>query len=207
MCKKVVILGAGGHAKVVADIILKSGDKVYGFLDDSLPRGTKIIDEYFVLGKLDDCLHLLKQDNDLLFIMAIGNNYSREIIDKKYKLNYYTAIDPNSTIGMNTVIGEGTVIQANSSIDPDVKIGRMCIIGKGAVVAHDNMLGDYIHVSPNATLCGTVSIGDFTHIGAGATVRNNISITQDCVIGAGAVVVKNIEDSGTYVGVPVKKIK
>ena len=76
----------------------------------------------------------------------------------------------------------------------------------GAIIEHDNIIENYVHVSPNATLCGTVKIGECTHIGANATVKNNTEICNKCIIGAGALVVKNINESGTYVGVPVKGI-
>ena len=206
MSKKVVILGAGGHAKMIADIIIKSGDSVYGFLDDNLTAGTKIMGQYSVLGKINDCIKLQK-DEELYFIIGIGNNYIRKEIYEKYKLNYYTAIHPTAVIAIDTKIGEGTVIKSNATIDVSTTIGKNCIIGTGAIVAHDNNIGNYVHVPPNATLCGTVTIGDFTHIGAGTTVINNINIVSDCVIGAGAVVAKDIKEKGTYVGVPVKKIK
>ena len=94
---------------------------------------------------------------------------------------------------------------ANACINSSANIGKHCIINTGAIVEHDNQLEDYVHISPNATLCGTVKIGESTHIGAGVTVKNNINVTRNCTIGAGAVVVKNIEKEGIYVGVPAKK--
>ena len=206
MSKKVVIIGAGGHAKVIADIIEKSGDIIYGFLDDNLPVDTKIVKEYKVLGKIDKCIEL-QNNEDIYFIIGIGNNYFRKKINDVYKLKYYTAIHPTAVIAINTNIKEGSVIMANSCINTSSKIGRHCIINTGTIIEHDCYVGDYIHISPNATLCGTVTVGEFTHIGAGVTIINNINITSDCIIGAGGVVVKDIKEKGTYVGVPVKKIK
>lgn len=207
MCKDVVIIGAGGHAKVIADIIEKSGDKVLGFLDDNLPKDITVIKEYKVLGKIEECQELLSKNKGLYFIIAIGNNYIRKNISEKYVLNYYTAIHPASTIGMQVNIGEGTVIMANVCINSNAIIGKNCIINTGAIIEHDNVIEDYVHVSPNVTLCGTVKIGAFTHVGASATIKNNITIINDCIIGAGAVVLKDIEESGTYIGVPAKKLK
>ena len=88
MSKKVVIIGTGGHSKVVADIIIKSGDKLIGFLDDNLEVGSKIIENYQVLGKIEKCLDLQKEKKELYFIIAIGDNHIREEIYSKYKLNY-----------------------------------------------------------------------------------------------------------------------
>ena len=206
MSKKVVIIGAGGHAKVIADIIIKSGDEVVGFLDDNIEKDTIVIDNYKVIGKTKDCLKL-KEDKELYFIIAIGNNFIRKDISKTYNLNYYTAIHPTAVIGMQVQIEKGTVIMANSCINSNTKIGKHCIINTGAIVEHDNIIEDYVHISPNATLCGTVTIREGTHIGAGSVIKNNVTITNNCIIGAGGVVVKNIEESGTYVGVPAKLIK
>lgn len=206
MSKKVVIIGAGGHAKVIADIIIKSGDIVVGFLDDNLEKDAIIIDNYKVIGKIDDCLKL-KQDNELYFIIAIGDNITRKNIAEKYNLNYYIAIHPTAVIGMQAQIENGTVIMANACINSNTKVGKHCIINTGAIVEHDNVIENYAHISPNATLCGTVQVGKYTHIGAGSTVKNNVIITNNCIIGAGAVVVKDINESGTYVGVPALKIK
>lgn len=205
MSKEIVIIGAGGHAKVIADIIEKSGDIVYGFLDDNKEVGEKVIKNYKILGKISECENIQTNNKKLYFIIAIGNNYVRKSIYEKYTLNYYTAIHPKCNIGIDVKIEEGTVIMANACINSNTCIGKNSIINTSAVVEHDNIIEDYVHISPNATLCGTVKVGAFTHIGAGAIIKNNTKITEDCTIGAGAVVVKNIEEKGTYVGVPAKK--
>ena len=198
MKKKVVIMGCGGHGKVVADIIKKSGDIVEGFLDDyndSFPG---------VIGRIDDCVKY----EDCCFVIAIGDNDTRQKIQRKYgDLKFYTAIHPCAVIGENVSIGNGTVVMANAVINSDTMIGMHCIINTGSTVEHDNKISDFVHVSPGAVLCGTVSVGEKTHIGAGAVVINNISIEKNTVVGAGAVVVKNIENSGTYIGVPAMERK
>ena len=96
---------------------------------------------------------------------------------------------------------------ANACINTSAKIGKHCIINTAAIIEHDNILEDYVHVSPNATLSGTVKVGELTHIGSGAVVKNNIDICGNCSIGAGATVVKNIEESGVYVGTPSRKLR
>lgn len=210
MNKNVIIMGAGGHSKVIADIIVKSQDNVLGFLDDNIPINTVIIKEkkLKVLGKIEDSIKIKEQNNDIEFVIGIGNNKTRKAIAEKYpNLNYYTAIHPSSQIALDVKIEDGTVIMANACINTSTTIGKHCIINTGAIIEHDNIIEDYVHISPNATLCGTVKIGELTHIGAGSTIKNNINICSNCIIGAGAVVVKNIEEEGTYVGVPVKKIK
>lgn len=208
MSKEVVIIGAGGHAKVIADIIQKSGDIVYGFLDDKLKEGTNICNrqELKVIGDFNKRFTLPVTHKNLEFIVAIGDNNRRKEIVKNNvpNIKYYTAIHPSANIGIDVTIGEGTVIMANATINSSAFIGKHCIINTGAIVEHDNVLEDYVHVSPNATLCGTVKIGEATHIGAGATVKNNTNVVGNSIIGAGAVVVKNIDKNGIYMGVPAK---
>lgn len=196
MCKQVVIMGAGGHAKVVADIIRKSGDTVVGFLDD-FNKGEGI------LGTIADCVKF----ENCSFVIAIGLGKVRKNISEKYpKLDYYTAIHPRAIISENVSIGKGSVVMANAVINAGAVIGEHSIINTSSVVEHDDKLGKYVHVSPGAVLCGTVTVGDNTHIGAGSVVRNNITICENCVIGCGAAVVKDIEKSGTYIGVPSEEI-
>lgn len=210
MCEDVIIIGAGGHAKVIADIIHKSGDNVLGFLDDTKEKGNIIIKDINlkVIGKVDECVKISKINSNVKFIIAIGNNQIRKQISERYKdIEYYTAIHPSAQIALDVEIEEGTAIMANACINTSAKIGKHCIINTGAIVEHDNQIENYVHISPNGTCCGTVKIGELTHIGAGAIVKNNINITSECVIGAGTIVVKDINEKGTYVGVPAKKMK
>ena len=205
MQNKVIILGAGGHAKVIADIVLKNNDCLIGFLDDNISTNTTIIKDYKVIGKLEKAIELNKENNNLKFVIGIGDNLARSQISKKYTLPYYTAIHPNAVIGIETKIGIGTVVMANASVNSNSTIGKHCIINTGAVIEHDNILEDYVHISPNATLGGTVKIGEKSHIGIGATVKNNINICKNCIVGAGAVIVKDIKENGIYIGVPAKR--
>lgn len=207
MNKDVVIIGAGGHAKVIADIIVKSNDEVIGFLDDDQTLSPNIIDRYKLIGTIADCEKIQRKNPDFQFIIAIGNNHIRTKVADKYNLNYYTAIHPSTIIGLGVNIAEGTAIMANAVINSSTKIGKHCIINTGAIIEHDNIIEDCVHISPNATLCGTVNVGKLTHIGAGAIVKNNMTVCNNCIIGAGGVVVKSIEEEGTYIGIPVKKIK
>ena len=197
--KEVVIFGAGGHGKVIADIIEKSGDRVIGFLDDKQSLDNVL--GYPIIGQLNECIKFKQYQ----FFIAIGNNKIRKMIADRYcDIKYYTAIHPSSCIANNVCIGEGTCIMANAIINSSTHIGNHCIINSGAVVEHDNIICNYVHISPSATLCGTVKVAECTHIGAAAVVKNNITITRDCTIGAGAVVVNNINKKGIYVGIPAK---
>ena len=200
MCN-VIIIGAGQNSKVVADIVLKNGDTLLGFLDDN--KTGKIIGDYQVIGKIDDCQKFASQAN---FIISIGDNQIRKPVAKKFDLNWYTAIHPSAQIGIFTDIGEGSCIMANAVVNANSKIGKHCIINSACVIEHDNIISDYVHISPNATICGDVVIGEGSHIGAGAVVKNSIRITENVVVGIGAAIVKNIETAGKYIGVPARKM-
>lgn len=202
MSKSVVIIGASGHGKVIADTVLKSSDKVVGFLDDGVEKGTQIVG-FSVLGKTED----YKNYADCEFVIAIGDSYIREKIANELPVKWYTAIHPTAVISsLDVEIGEGTVVMANAVINSSAKIGKHCIINTGAIVEHDNVLEDYVHLSPNVVLSGIVKVGKSTHIGAGSCTKQVLNIASDCVFGAGSVIVKDITESGTYAGVPVKKI-
>lgn len=204
MPKNVVIIGAGGHAKVIADIITKSNDNVIGFLDDNLDIQNKTI--YLnktVLGTTKD----IDKYKEYYFVIGIGNNNIRENIANSYDLKWYTAIHPNAIIANEVSIEEGSVVMAGSIINTGTKIGKHCIINTKSSLDHDNIIEDYVHISPGATLAGTVHIKEKTWICAGATIINNITIAKNNIIGAGSVVIKDInEENGTYVGVPARRV-
>ena len=188
---RLVIIGASGHGKVIADMAVKCGYKDIVFLDDN--ENVKECVGFPVIGKVLDAKNM--EDDK---IVAIGNAEIRKKIQSQLS-NLVTLIHPSAVISRRVKIGEGTVIMA------DVVIGKGCIINTGASVDHDCKLGDFVHVSVGAHVAGTVSIGKKTWVGAGATVSNNVSICGHCMIGAGAVVVKDLKKSGIYIGVPVRE--
>lgn len=204
MNRQVVIIGASGHGKVVADIVLRSGDTVVGFLDDA-PNLPPAICGIPYLGPVSNYRKFRRAE----FIIAIGNAVTRQkLAGMLENVTWYTAIHPNAVISsLGTSIGKGTVIAANAIVNPGASIGMHCIINTAAVVEHDNILGDFVHVSVGAKLGGTVRVGNRTWIGIGTAVKNNLTVCGDCMIGAGAVVVKDIETPGTYTGVPARKMK
>lgn len=204
MSKDVIIIGAGGHAKVIADIIYKSGDNLIGFLDDNLAnKGKEIYLGKKVLGTTKD----IKIYNKNYFVIGIGNNSIRKKINNENNLKLYTAIHPSAIIAQDVKIGTGSVIMAGVVINPGTVIGKNCIINTCSSLDHDNLLEDYVHISPGAHLAGTVSVKEGTWICTGATIINNITIAQNNIIGAGSVVIKDInEENGTYVGVPAKML-
>lgn len=201
--KRLIIIGASGHGKVVADIAKKNGYDSICFLDDD--ESLSLCGEYPVVGTGKDYI-----DYNCHMFVAIGNAKIRKHLLEQLEDNnkpVVTLIHPDAVIAENVSIGAGTAVMAGAVINPDTKVGKGCIINTCSSLDHDNIIEDYAHISVGAHLAGTVHIGKNTWVGAGVTVSNNIDICNDCIIGAGAAVVKNIKESGTYAGVPAKRMK
>lgn len=200
--KRLVIIGASGHGKVIADIAVKNNYEQIVFLDDD--ETLKECAGFPVAGKSN----ATEAYQDWEFIVAIGNAAIRQRIQNQLSgYNIATLIHPTAVISRRVKLGEGSVVMAGAVINSDAVIGKGCIINTASSVDHDCRIGDYSHISVGAHVAGTVVIGDRTWIGAGSVVSNNVNICVDCMIGAGAVVVKNINESGTYIGIPARKIK
>lgn len=200
--KQLIIIGASGHGKVVADIAKKNEYDEILFLDDD--ESLVSCNGYPLVGK---CGNFTDYDCD--FVVAIGNSETRKSIMCQLEVagkTVVTLIHPNAVIGENVHIGIGTVVMAGAVINSAAEVGKGCIINTCSSVDHDCKISDFVHVSVGAHIAGTVSIGTHTWIGAGATVSNNIKICNNCMIGAGAVVVKDIIESGKYKGVPAMKM-
>ncbi|MGE6366150.1 acetyltransferase [Bacillus paramycoides] len=206
MKKKLLIIGASGQGKVVADVALKMNKwQSIAFLDDNESVKSSVGIE--VIGKSTDVFNYI-EDYDLF--VGIGNNVIREKIQGKLEAegaSLPTLIHPSTIIGEQVELGAGTVVMAGAVINCCTTIGKGCIINTGSTIDHDNLIEDYVHISPGVHLAGTIKVGRGTWLGIGSVVSNNISITNDCRIGAGALVIRNINEIGTYVGVPVTKIK
>lgn len=196
---KLIIIGASGHGKVVADIAKHNGYEEIVFLDDD-----ELLREcagYPVVGKSDSA------PEGEVFV-AIGNAKIRKMLMERFSDRIQpTLIHPNAVIAEDVLIGEGTVVMAGAVVNSGSVIGKGSIINTCSSVDHDCIVADYVHVAVGAHLCGTVKVGESTWIGAGATISNNVSICGDCMIGAGTVIVKDIKEEGTYVGVPARKTK
>lgn len=202
---KLIIIGAGGHGKVIADIAQKLGKyEEIVFLDDG---GGKEELGFPIIGKASD---LQKYVNSADFFVAIGDSGVRcEFIEKLLSIGATvpTLIHPSAIIGSNVKIGVGSAIMAGVVINPCAVIGKGVIVNTCSSVDHDCKVGDYCHISVGAHLAGTVTLGKKVLIGAGVIVKNNVKIIDDCILGAGAVVIEDVNLAGTYVGVPAKHVE
>ncbi|MBR4575114.1 MAG: acetyltransferase [Lachnospiraceae bacterium] len=198
---RLIIIGASGHGKVVADIAVLCGYDQIEFLDDD--ESISSCGSWPVVGK---CNRAMEIEDDMF--VAIGNSNTRKSFIERYSEKHLvTLVHPNAVLSDDVRLGAGTVVMAGTVINPGTVIGKGCIINTSSSVDHDCQIEDYVHISVGAHLSGTVHVGEGTWIGAGATVSNNINICGGCTIGAGAVVIKNITESETYVGVPAKIIR
>ena len=195
---KLIIIGASGHGKVVADIAALNGYKDIVFLDDD--ENIKKCAGWSVIGKSTEA------PNGDVFV-AVGNAEIRKRLMELYKNRKQPVlIHPSAVVAEDVVIGEGLVVMAGAVINPGAKIGRGAIVNTASSIDHDCILEDYVHVAVGAHLCGTINIGEGTWIGAGSTINNNVNICSNTTIGAGAVVINSIDIPGTYIGVPAKMI-
>lgn len=205
MRDKLVIIGASGHGKVIADIARLNGYHEIVFLDDDKSKNKNGI--YDVVGTSKD-IEAYKKEYD--YIIAIGNNAIREKVAKQLNAKNIIQsilIHPSAVVDKTAVIEEGTVIMANAVVNADVTIKKCCIINTAATIDHDCVIEDFVHISPGAHIAGTVYIGKATWIGVGSSIVNNLNICNDCIIGAGSTVIADIKTKGTYVGCPVSKKK
>ncbi len=205
MKDKLIIIGASGHGKVVADIAIKMNKwQSIAFLDDD--ESIKISMGIEVIDKTADAF-TYKYEAD--FFVAIGNNATREKLQEKLiemGLNVVSLIHPGVVIGTDVQIGIGTALMAGVVINSSTRIGKGCIINTSSSLDHDNVIENYVHISPGVRTAGSVTIGKGTWLGIGGVVSNNVNICSGCKVGAGAVVVKDITESGIYVGVPVRRV-
>ena len=198
--KRLIIIGASGHGKVVADCAVKNGYEHIVFLDDD--ENVTRCGRYEVAGRSSEADRL---SGDV--IVAIGNAGFRKKVQAEIDENrLVTLIHPEAVVGDDVEIGAGSVVMAGAVINPGSRVGKGVIVNTCSSVDHDCKIGDFVHVAVGAHLAGSVEVGEASWIGAGAIVNNNLCICGNCMIGAGAVVVKDIKEAGTYVGVPARRM-
>lgn len=202
--REVLIIGAGGHAKVVADILLCAGFTVIGFLDDDPTTWGQQRLGLPVLGGIDT----YASHGPAGLVMGIGDNITRMQVVGRLGLQtdklWRPAIHPRATLAASVLIGHGVVVAAGAVVNPDSVLGDHVIINTGATVDHDCEIGDYAHIAPGVHISGGVRVGMGTLIGVGASVAPGRTIGVGAIVGAGAAVVHDLPDGVTAKGVPAR---
>ena len=200
--QSIIILGAGGHAKVVADVLVKSGYEIIGLVTpdkekDSLCFGYRIIGDEDVLDSYLDREFLLANGIGFLPGKPLRWNLAKKMRDKGY--SFVNVIHPSAIIADDAILDEGVQVMAGSIIQPGVHIGRDTIINTGACIDHDCSIGKNCHLAPGVTLSGDVQVDDGVHIGTGSSVIQSKRIGAGTVIAAASVIYNDIPGNVTYV--------
>ncbi|MBY5035397.1 acetyltransferase [Streptococcus gallolyticus] len=209
MKKKLAFLGAGSHADAIVPVIDRLSYDFIGFFDD---KDIKEHDGYPILGHLYDVLKFLENGTiDAVFITIGDNAKRRELFDYVAK-DYYDAIiniiSPNALVlTPESICGRGIFIGFGAFIGSKVQLFDNNVVNTGALIEHHTIVKSHCNIAPNATINGLCKIEEEVYLGSASVIIQTLSIASQTTIGAGAVIVKDIIESGTYVGVPAKKIK
>lgn len=209
--ENILIIGAGGFGREVEWLINRINNSnnnqwnLIGYVDDNVQKGTEIT-KLKVVYNTDELLKLEEKTN---VVIAIGNAKVRKLIYNKIKenknLSFPNLVDPSAIIG-EVDMGIGNIICAGTIATVNIKINNFNIINLDCTVGHDDVLADFITVYPSVNISGNTTINEVVEIGTGTQIIQGKNICSNVIIGAGAVVVKDIEEEGTYIGIPVKKI-
>ena len=205
--RRMVVIGAGGHAKVVIELAVALGYKVVGCTDvDATPR--HIVDVP-VLGD-DGVLQALFAQGVTFAAVGLGENALRLRIGRKLQtMGFVTPllVSPAAYVSTSARLGAGTIIMPGAVINADTRVGDFAIVNTLAGVDHDGIVGDGAHIGPGSALSGSVNVGDCALIGVGATVLPGVRVAHHATLGGGAVAVRNVEAGATFVGSPAAPLK
>lgn len=200
--RQFVVIGGGGHAKVVIASIEAAGDEVLRVLDDAPSRwGTTLLGRP-VTGPVSPEL----VPPDAVAVLAIGSGRVRAALAAKLPLRWGTVIHPAAVVHPSVVLGEGTVVFAGAVVQPDTTVGSHVIINTAASVDHDGALGAFVHIAPGVHLAGQVTVGEGTLVGVGSAVIPQITIGAWSTVGAGSAVVHDVADGVTVAGRPARVV-
>lgn len=208
MKKPVIILGSGGHARVLINILKLCDIKIIGITDPMLPKSYVLSSDIPYLG---DDENIFKYPPDKLFLVnglgSTGKYDKRKMLFDKFKNHGYSfasLLHPSVIIAQDVKLTEGVQVMAGVVIQPGSVIGKNTIINTKVSVDHDCQIGSHVHLAPGVTLSGNVKVGDETHIGTGTNIIQNVNIERNCLIGAGSLVLNNIPENSKVFGVPAK---
>jgi len=208
MNKSIIIIGNGGHASVLTEILLLQQRNILGFTapkEEVNSNGLKYLGNDVVITNYNP--------EEIELVLGIGtvriSNFRETLFEKMNKIGYTfaTCIHDKAIISKTAILAEGTQVMAGAIIQPYAQIGKNTIINTGAIIEHDCVVGSHVHIAPGTTLSGSVIIGDGSHIGTGSSIIQAVEIGKNTLIGAGAVVISNIGTNKKAFGVPAKEVE
>ncbi|MEO8413530.1 MAG: acetyltransferase [Ginsengibacter sp.] len=205
-----LIIGAGGHAKELLDILNFNGEEEIFFYDDVARNSdSKLFNTYRILKNTKEAAAYF-QEGDKRFLLGTGGTKIRKVLADKFGLlggKISQVISKRAYISaFDVFIGEGVNIMHNVTIEPSVTVGKGSLINLNSTIHHDSSIGEYCEIGPGVCITGNCRIGDFTFIGSGVIITPNITVGNNVVIGAGSVVTNDIQDNTTVVGIPAKAL-
>jgi UDP-perosamine 4-acetyltransferase len=206
MNRPVIVIGAGGHAKVLVDAMLLAGVEILGLLDCNAKQAPEVVLGVPVLG--DESLLEEHHPDSVLLVNAVGsvmNLQARRSVYEKWRSRGYefTAVaHPGAIVSEDAEVSAGVQVLAGAVVGPGSFVGENTIVNTNAVVDHDCWIGAHCHIAPGAALSGGVVVGVQTHVGVGSSVIQNIRLGGECLVAAGAVVVQDVPDTARVRGVP-----
>ena len=209
MVDEIVVLGGGGHAKVLISVLRKLSWQIIGYTDDR-DRGPILAAAY--LGRDDELSGVMGVHPRCAAVVGVGKVdasprrgcLQARLLELGFRVP--VIVSPDAVVNEAVVLGAGTVVLDGAVVNTGAASGGHCILNTNSTVEHDCRLGDNVHVAPGATVCGGVTIGDDCMIGAGATVVQEVTLGAGCLVGAGATVVADLGTPGVYAGSPARRV-
>lgn len=209
MSLPVLIIGAGGHARVLIEALTKSGTTILGCVAKEVP--SRLSPSISFLG--DDETLLRHAPSSVVLINGIGSttrpDLRRDVFLRFKQKGYHfgTVVHPAALLPSDIVLGEGAQVMAGAILQPGCHVGDNAIVNTGAVVDHDCRIGAHVHVAPGAVLSGDVTVGEGAHVGTGARVIQGVEIGAGALVGAGAAVLRDVPLGARVAGVPARPLR
>lgn len=210
MTLPVIVIGGGGHSRVLIDSLLRQSHKVLGFTDIEPQVQLSSFRGIPCLG--NDGIINNYAPSEIGLVNGMGSIGSVDLRKRIYETfiakgySFPSIIHPSAIIASDVIFGEGVQVMAGAIIQTSCRIGNNTIINTRASVDHDCVIGANVHIAPGVTLSGGITVGDSVHIGCGATIIQQVNLHESSIIGAGAVVLNDVPAHRTYVGVPAKEV-